>query len=262
MHNPRAEAARNEGCSYERFMALMKEDDELDAALTALGQSQARKVAECPQASRALNGVDLVVSSPLSRALHTADLALPPPPQNKKDSTLPHECDGEKQPNRICLEHFREINGLLLNGKRRAKSYLEATFGGSHRSHWSFSHVESEEDDTWTEELESEETCGERGYQGLLCITKREEEKVLVVAHGGLLKFMLVDHPNIKLLDRRSAEMNGRSIEQRFRNCELREFDMTWEEPCDEDDNGRTNKGVQYRPTITIAEVTDFVQTF
>ena len=43
MHNPRAEAARAEGCSFERFFDIMKEDDAFDAPLTELGKDQAQR---------------------------------------------------------------------------------------------------------------------------------------------------------------------------------------------------------------------------
>ena len=40
-HNPRAEAARDAGASFDEFLQLMKEDDAFDAALTPLGERQA-----------------------------------------------------------------------------------------------------------------------------------------------------------------------------------------------------------------------------
>ena len=42
VHNPRAEATRAAGCSFDDFLRLMKEDDAFDADLTALGREQAR----------------------------------------------------------------------------------------------------------------------------------------------------------------------------------------------------------------------------
>jgi hypothetical protein len=39
-HNPRAEAARTAGCSHEKFLDLMREDDQFDADLTELGRAQ------------------------------------------------------------------------------------------------------------------------------------------------------------------------------------------------------------------------------
>jgi broad specificity phosphatase PhoE len=61
-----------------------------------------------------VSDVQLVVSSPLSRALRTADLVHPPTESSKK--------------RRIAIEHFREINGKLLNAQRRPKSDLVQKF--------------------------------------------------------------------------------------------------------------------------------------
>jgi broad specificity phosphatase PhoE len=39
-HNPRAEAARAGGCSFDDFLELMRQDDSLDSELTALGRER------------------------------------------------------------------------------------------------------------------------------------------------------------------------------------------------------------------------------
>ena len=135
-HNPRAEEAKQNGCSHEQFLQFMQEDDEFDADLTPKGIEQAR---QCQVRNRhKLASVDLVVSSPLSRAIKTAD------PQNgidievevevelledeendneKNSSTLTHTSRQRRRrhPRRICIEELREINGWLLNAKRRTK---------------------------------------------------------------------------------------------------------------------------------------------
>merc|ERR1719491_1741781 len=69
VHNPRAEAARSQGCSYETFMDLMKQDDAFDADLTPLGEEQA--IQGRAKYESELEGVELVVSSPLTRTLKT-----------------------------------------------------------------------------------------------------------------------------------------------------------------------------------------------
>lgn len=173
LHNPRAEEARSNGCSHQRFLDLMHEDDAFDACLTPLGESQASTAGELYKEK--LRGVELVVSSPLSRAIQTADLAAP-------------VCtDTGAFANRVCVEHFREINGWLLNAKRRERVDLEKIF---HKS-WDFSSL-SDDDETWTDALESEEACAERGYLGLLWLRDRPEDKILTVAHGvSLYNFLL-----------------------------------------------------------------------
>ena len=140
-HNPRSEQARENGCSYQEFLEFMRLDDSLDAPLTEIGQQQARHVREHHQLRP-----DLVVASPLSRALLTADLACCPIGSTK---------------NRVCYEGFREINGWLLNAQRRKRSDLLERF-----PHWNFNDI-SELDETWTEQLEETQACGERGYLGL-----------------------------------------------------------------------------------------------
>ena len=227
-HNPRAEEAREKGCSHETFLSLMKEDDSFDSDLTSLGVSQGRSVKKRYEAQ--LRDVELVVSSPLSRALKTADLAICP---NEGLSSS----DGRRfHPPRICVEHFREINGYLLNAKRRDRENLIQLF----HSRWDFDTCIPETDETWTDSLESQEDCGERGYQGLLWVSQRKEDNILVVCHGGILRFCMVDHPLVNVIDGRD------DMGKRFGNCELREYDMVVD----------TSTGSNMeRPVITLTEI-------
>ena len=111
LHNVRAEAAREGGCSYDAFLQIMKEDDVLDADLTEIGRQQARAVA----AARAdMDEPELVVASCLSRALETAALAFP-------RTTVAHG-------RFVCIEALREINGYLVNGQRRPRTELATRF--------------------------------------------------------------------------------------------------------------------------------------
>lgn len=210
MHNPRAEEAKDKGCSHETFLQLMKEDDAFDAELTSLGKSQAEMARE--KHWHQLQSVQLVVSSPLSRAIQTADLVLGP------GRGIGSEDEIRVSPKRICVELFREINGWLLNAKRRTREDLQSRF----HPEWDFTGL-SGEDETWTETLESEESCAERCYQGMLWLLRdREEEVILTVAHGGLFRFCMVDHPHVYVMDQRPVH------EKRFGNCELREYEAEW----------------------------------
>ena len=225
MHNPRAEAAKDEGCSHQTFLDLMQQDDAFDAPLTPLGIQQA--IQARMEYYKRLEKVQLVVSSPLSRALHTADLAIHPlndvdididtkTNTNTNINTNTNTMRGAT--NRICMEEFREINGWLLNSQRRPTKDLISTFHPS----WNF-HLLTPQDDAWTTTLESEHSCAERCYQGLLfLLKKRVEDRILTVAHGGLLRFVMVHHPNVVVVDGRSEE------KKRFGNCELREYDVEW----------------------------------
>jgi broad specificity phosphatase PhoE len=228
-HNPRAEEAKANGCSHETFLKLMQEDDEFDAELTPLGVEQAlhgRKKYE-----HLLNDIDLVVSSPLSRALKTADLIVCPERgiDSFSDEDIYH-------PKRICIEELREINGWLLNAKRRTKTELQSSF----HQRWDFDLL-VENDEDWTYEMEKYEDCSERGYQALLWLLRRTEDKILVVSHGGILRFSMVDHPLVKLVDERKDH------QKRFSNCEMREYEISYS--CANGENDET------RPVVTLTEI-------
>ena len=240
-HNPRAEKAKAEGCSFEEFIELMRQDDSLDSPLTALGHQQAREIHQTyfsnPQIS---SRFDLIVSSPLSRALQTADGALPPS-SSSQDPQQQHS-----SPRRICCEHWREINGQLMNAHRRSKSELQQRF-----PHWNFDHLQSDEDDTWKPEaIEPSQECRERGYLGFQWILEQpSHECILLVAHGGILRYTMQDFAEkVVVQDGRRgpavAEEEGRSNEDdthstpvlptrrtscsRFGNCELRRYRIEW----------------------------------
>jgi broad specificity phosphatase PhoE len=253
LHNPRAEAARDAGCSHQTFLDLMREDDAFDAPLTPKGIQQA--ITARTENSLKLNGVQLVVSSPLSRALCTADLAIHPKHAHDDDDGNDTVVDDDSNTNntttvtgatnRICIEEFREINGWLLNAKRRAKQDLISTFHPS----WNF-HQLTAQDEAWTTTLESEHTCAERCYQGLLFLLKeRVEERILTVAHGGLLKFVMVHHRNVVVVDGREEG------EKRFGNCELREYEVEWT-TCTKilDQEERKGQGQDTENTVIVTE--------
>ena len=244
-HNPRAEAAREAGCSFDEFLRLMQLDDAHDADLTDLGENQAQTARE----KYALDNIELVVSSPLSRALRTADLVHPPSSESSESS----------KKRRIAIEHFREINGKLLNAQRRPRCDLIQKF-----PHWCFNTI-PELDHTWTDELESREDCSERGYKGLLWVLNQPEQNVLLVGHGGLLNYTMNGHAKVVLVDgRQSSDNKGneseeevRCITKRFGNCELREFIITaWDSAGYNNDNDGNNGSYNLEPVITLEEVT------
>lgn len=201
LHNPRAEVARTAGCSFEEFLRLMKEDDALDAALTELGRGQARQACrDVKGGSEAALRIELLVSSPLSRALETASLAFP---EAAATSFL-------------CLEHLREINGLLLNGQRIQRSALIKRFPTC-----DFSDLTTEDDATWTQELEADASVVQRGYNSLRVLCKRPERCIAICAHGGLFHKLLNDHPLVEA---------DEATRRRFGNAELRTCTMSWTE--------------------------------
>ena len=68
----------------------------------------------------------------------------------------------------------------------------------------------------------------------------QNEDKILVVCHGGILRFCMVDHPLVKVIDGRD------DMAKRFGNCELREYDMV---VCTS-----TGESME-RPLVTLTEV-------
>ena len=195
LHNPRAEAARAAGCSFERFLELMKEDDAFDADLTDLGRAQARETRQSVDAS----GVELVVSSPLSRALDTAMLVMPDETAKGSSHFISHDS-------------LRERSGWMLNARRRSRAELAARFPAC-----SFALLETEEDELWTDVLEPTDGCAERGYQFLLWLWERSEREVAVVAHGGLFHYLLNEHPRV----RADAATAARFGNTEWRSCTL-----------------------------------------
>ena len=217
-HNPKAELAKANGCSHEEFMELMRQDDSLDSELTELGRNQVqRHNSESNTTAWPPHGLELIVSSPLSRALQTADLVLPP---DKADDSI----------RRVCFENFREINGWLLNAKRRTKRELSEKF-----PLWSFHELPTENDVSWTDSLELTTDCAERGYEGLRLLLERPEQKMALVSHGGILRYMMNDHPYIKLVDERRANARDKAVDARFANGEIRKYCLSWDRSNDAD---------------------------
>ena len=217
-HNVRAEAKRDAGCSFDEFIETMRGDDAFDADLTDAGRAQA--VARSEE-------VDVVVASPLSRAVETARLLYP----------------GQGV---VCCEPLREWMGEMQNSRRRAASDLAAKFPGTRgraesrllreilfrlrgiSTSWprrrraaaatpprrrggdvfgagtDVSNI-AEADELWEETLETEESVATRGLAALEWLARRPEDSIGVVAHGGLLAVLIraVTKPHGAFKDRR-----------------------------------------------------------
>jgi len=269
LHNPRAETAKDKGCSMEEFFRLMREDDALDADLTDLGREQAKQchrdhfVVEGETRYNPL-GIGLVVASSLSRTIDTADLVFPPHPSTPTN-TGGDSGDSPLSPPRISVEKFREVNGDLLNGKRRAKSELVAR-----NPSWNFDSLVTEEDESWTPELEQFEDTAERGYRGLVELltgetyleennengssmkserlyNKADTNTILLVCHGGILRYLMNMHPLVHLSDERTTNQDGtnarKTVEARFDNCELRKYRLNWKDDVPDANDERNSDG-------------------
>ena len=149
---------------------------------------------------------------------------------------------------RVCVEDFREINGWLLNAKRRTISELKRRFPS-----WDFGGLATEDDALWTPELETHADCSERGYQGLCWILERPEDSIFLVCHGGILRFTMNQHDLVKMVDGRSSKpstTDQQDVTARFGNCELRRYSIAWESKDDED-----NSATAARRTVILTEL-------
>jgi len=201
MHNVRAEPLKAQGCTFREFLDQMKEDDALDADLTEIGRGQATAASEVHK--KIAPHLQLVVASTLSRAIDTANLIFP-----QQSTPLVKK--------RIAREDFREISGLLLNGKRSKLSVVQNKF-----SDWDFSSVVHEEDPIWeAHELEADSSVANRISNGIRWIWEQPETNLALVAHGGLLKHMLQRHPLIHCSGDQTA----------FTNCEVRQYRLSYSE--------------------------------
>lgn len=200
-HNINAEALRSNGCSFEEFLAQMKADDEFDSKLTAAGIEQARAVGETSHAVAVRAGLDCVVSSPHSRAIHTADLVLP-------------RCGSQQ---RILREEWRELSGYLDNARRATATELAAKYSPD----WDCAQI-PEQDLLWTPALENRAACAERAYSGLEFLFESLDDgaSVAIAAHGGIFSVMFAEHPLI---------IADEVMAARFHNCELRSAVVTAE---------------------------------
>jgi broad specificity phosphatase PhoE len=75
--------------------------------------------------------------------------------------------------------------------------------------------------------MENLDDAAERGYLGLKWLMERPEEKILLVSHGGILRYMMERHPLIVVKDERSTS-DGKPADSRFDNCERRSYRLNW----------------------------------
>ena len=193
-HNVRAEAMRDAGCPFDEFIDQMRKDDAFDADLTDVGREQARS-ARAPD-------VQLVVASPLSRAVETASLMYP----------------GREI---VCVEELREWCGQLVNSKRRTASQLKERFPVVDVSHL------PENDERWDAEvLEEEASVARRGMAALAWLARRPEDNIAVVAHGGLLAVTFDPEGH----GGHSSVAAPNACTPRFSNCEVRTVTLVTED--------------------------------
>ena len=135
-----------------------------DARLTDLGRKQAEK----SQDATAQMGVELVCTSPLSRAVETALLAFQDASNRDVDF--------------IAHENLREQIGQNVCDQRRSITELQGDF-----SSVNFSLLLSEHDKLWTPERETKNEVATRGWEFLHWVMARPEQEIAVVCHSSFL---------------------------------------------------------------------------
>jgi len=137
----------------------------VDPPLTTVGRDQAKAL------QGVAKNIDLVVCSPLLRALQTAALAFP-----DERSSVPW----------IAHPDAREASGVNTCDMHRAKSEIQDDFPFLDLS------LISENDDYWTPDArESAKTVSDRAYNLLLWIKARKESNIVIATHSAYLFTLL-----------------------------------------------------------------------
>ncbi|XP_056173154.1 phosphoglycerate mutase-like protein 1 [Syzygium oleosum] len=213
IHNVEGEKNQDAYLSYDLF----------DAHLTPLGWQQVSNLRKHVQACGLPKKIDLVITSPLLRAMQTAvgvfggegdtDGIVAPPLMVANAGNSDHPAISSLNcPPFIAVELCREDWGVYPCDKRRSISEYRPLFPAI-----DFSLIENEDDVLWTPDVrENYEEVAVRGMKFWNWLWTREEKEIAIVTHGGFLFYALSAfgndcHPSVK------SEMC-----KHFANCELR----------------------------------------
>lgn len=164
-----------------------------DARLTETGREQSAALRPKLEGVK----IDVVLVSPLSRAIQTAMIAVPPGPKF------------------VVEERVRERNGTHPCDKRRTLTEMHADFPdldltplGGH-----------EEDPTWTPEREPWEKTVARAEEMLQVLKDRPEQSIAIATHNDWLQALLL-HSRLQVSDP--------SLRRKFGNAEWLPLVLTW----------------------------------
>lgn len=185
----------------------------VDAQLTAKGKAQCmllrRRIAAMRRADPHAVPVELVVVSPLTRTLQTADGCFGPIGFPDAPPFLVHEG---------CRERW----GLYTCDKRRAKKLIRADFLGFRADFpgegidWD-SHFVDEEDESWTPEREPSAHVEARAVAFLQWLAERPEKHIAVVTHSSFLRHLF------RQFGHNVAGEDQQRMHRVAGNCELRQ---------------------------------------
>jgi broad specificity phosphatase PhoE len=134
-HNAAYEEGRRLGLTWRKnIKGMMSAPELLDARLTTKGEEQARLLGEALRSGDHLKNVELVIVSPLSRALQTACIALEGTAvhhldlQSAQECTNTQQCSAGDKNKFIVVEILREMIDEKPCERRREISELEDEF--------------------------------------------------------------------------------------------------------------------------------------
>jgi broad specificity phosphatase PhoE len=194
----------------ERWDAVeSKEPTYFDAKLTELGENQTKELFSALQHmdKTAQIPFDLLVVSPLSRAIETAQIAFSPLFNDPKFPIISHEL-------------IRETLGVHTCDQRRNLTQLRNLYP---RIAFPGNFFVAEEDKLWrAEHRESDEEQRARALQFLhfLYDSYPEKRHILIVAHGGIIRAIAEILGNSGTLER-SEVITANSHDFQLANCEF-----------------------------------------
>jgi broad specificity phosphatase PhoE len=177
--------------------AYLKSDYE-DAQITNIGKEQCSELRI--DVMEKVKHVELLVVSPMSRTMETAELTFP-----QLIGRIPW----------IAVENVRERTGRHPCDKRRSLKFYRHRF-----PHVDFNEIDSNEDPLYKKynfSREPEEDIILRAKTFLEWLSKRPEREIIVVTHDGYLRTLLT-----KVID--STTFEGETEFVKFSNCEMRTF--------------------------------------
>ncbi|XP_021288649.1 phosphoglycerate mutase-like protein 1 isoform X2 [Herrania umbratica] len=186
MHNVEGDKNREALLSQDLF----------DAQLSPLGLQQVAKLRKDVHASGLLDRIELVITSPLSRAMQTAIGVF----------------GSDRHPKVMAIELCRDRLGVRPCDMRRKISDYRSRFPTV-----DFSMMDVEDDTLWNPDVrESEEELAARGARFLKWLWTRPEKEIVVVSHGIVLQNILIN------IHRNDCNLSCKWWCKRFDHCELR----------------------------------------
>lgn len=237
-----------------------------DAHLTARGWQQAGDLKAHAKTSDARIKPEIVIVSPLMRAMQTAAAAfgggkwqegdttaqLMTEGSEQKEISAAHSAIAQSEVPFVAFELCREHIGKHPCDRRRPLEEYRKKFPGI-----DFSNVLNEDDIYWKAgQRESDADIAKRGIEFLQWLSNRPETEIAVVSHSGFLRCMLSN------FDGAGSKSVRDDMRRLFANCELRtvvlgaaesegNLDATWFHPegLHQTGEGRLSGTPRGRPT-------------